>query len=158
MLEPSPVPIRTQRPLASPDTHPPTEPVTISTADGAVAATPEGTRGDASYSSPVDTWVRPVDGMPMVYVPRGTFPMGSTEDDAGAFPHEMPRHYVTLKAFWIDRTEGNNEQYVHLPNEQANSDEQLAGMFVLDRGYTQISWVGHRFVAIQSSREKPVLQ
>ncbi len=54
-----------------------------------------------------DTWTRPTDGMVMVYVPGGTFQMGSTagEDD------EQPAHAVTLDSFWIDRTEVTNVQY-----------------------------------------------
>jgi eukaryotic-like serine/threonine-protein kinase len=49
---------------------------------------------------------RTTDGMTMVYVPAGTFKMGS---DAG--DDEQPVHDVTLDAFWIDRTEVTNAQY-----------------------------------------------
>jgi formylglycine-generating enzyme required for sulfatase activity len=54
-----------------------------------------------------DTWTRPTDGMEMVYVPGGTFEMGSTagEDD------EQPVHEVILDSFWIDQTEVTNSQY-----------------------------------------------
>jgi formylglycine-generating enzyme required for sulfatase activity len=45
--------------------------------------------------------------MTMVYVPGGTFKMGS---DTGA-EDEKPVHDVTLDAFWIDRTEVTNAQY-----------------------------------------------
>jgi serine/threonine-protein kinase len=45
--------------------------------------------------------------MMMVYVPPGTFPMGSTdgEDD------ERPVHDVALDGFWIDETEVTNAQH-----------------------------------------------
>ena len=66
--------------------------------------------------------------MEMVYVPGGTFQMGSTdaeinaaieqcEQDRGSgecegwFGNESPRHLVTLDSFWIDRTEVTNAQY-----------------------------------------------
>jgi eukaryotic-like serine/threonine-protein kinase len=49
---------------------------------------------------------RTTDGMTMVYVPGGTFKMGS---ETGA--DEQPVHDVTLDAFWIDRTEVTNAQY-----------------------------------------------
>ncbi len=52
-----------------------------------------------------DTWSRPADGMVMVYVPAGEFPMGSDEGDDLAFDDEFPQHTVYLDAFWIDRTE-----------------------------------------------------
>jgi formylglycine-generating enzyme required for sulfatase activity len=54
-----------------------------------------------------DTGVREKDGMVMVYVPGGTFKMGSTEGEAD----EQPAHTVTLDGFWIDRTEVTNAQY-----------------------------------------------
>jgi serine/threonine-protein kinase len=56
-----------------------------------------------------ETTTRERDGAVMVYVPGGTFEMGSTdgEDD------EKPVHTVTLDSFWIDRTEVTNAQYRH---------------------------------------------
>ena len=50
-----------------------------------------------------DTWTRPVDGMAMVYVPEGTFEMGSLPDDDQFGPHT-----VTLDGFWIDALEVTN--------------------------------------------------
>jgi formylglycine-generating enzyme required for sulfatase activity len=68
--------------------------------------------------------------MEMVYVPGGTFPVGSTQAEVegalalcqaypddygkcklGAFEAEAPRHTVTLDGFWIDRLEVTNAQY-----------------------------------------------
>ncbi|MCP4360479.1 MAG: formylglycine-generating enzyme family protein [Chloroflexi bacterium] len=43
----------------------------------------------------------------MVYVPSGTFSMGSNDSSGD----ERPVHDVTLDAFWIDQTEVTNEQY-----------------------------------------------
>jgi formylglycine-generating enzyme required for sulfatase activity len=81
-----------------------------------------------------DTWTRPVDDAVMVYVPRGEFVMGSSDDQVrysiqlceedgvrifgeGAmcfpadFADETPAHAVILDGFWIDRTEVTNRQY-----------------------------------------------
>ncbi|MCP4539782.1 MAG: SUMF1/EgtB/PvdO family nonheme iron enzyme [Chloroflexi bacterium] len=76
-----------------------------------------------------DTRTRPTDGMVMVYVPSGTFQMGSIdaeidaafslcEQDLGSgeceqnwYIDESPQHLVTLDAFWIDRAEVSNIQY-----------------------------------------------
>jgi formylglycine-generating enzyme required for sulfatase activity/tRNA A-37 threonylcarbamoyl transferase component Bud32 len=58
-----------------------------------------------------DTWTRPADGMVMVYVPGGTFQMGSDESDPDAYDDEFPQHSVTLDGFWIDRMEVTNAQY-----------------------------------------------
>ncbi len=53
------------------------------------------------------TEVSPVDGMVMMYVPSGTFQMGSMSGHG----NEQPVHSVTLSAYWIDRTEVTNAQY-----------------------------------------------
>jgi formylglycine-generating enzyme required for sulfatase activity len=69
-------------------------------------------------------WVRPRDGMLMVYVPAGEFIMGVDEEAAIAICHQTlsycdpawfagtgPAHTVTLGAYWIDQTEVTNDQY-----------------------------------------------
>jgi len=58
-----------------------------------------------------DTWPRPADDMTMVYVPGGTFQMGSATSDTDADSDEFPQHPVTLDTFWIDQTEVTNAQY-----------------------------------------------
>ena len=45
----------------------------------------------------------------MLGVPAGTFTMGA---DSGGEEDEHPAHAVTLKAFWLDRTEVTNEAYL----------------------------------------------
>ncbi len=49
------------------------------------------------------------DGMQMVYVPVGTFAMGSSGGDS--WEDERPQHNVYLEAFWIDKTEVSTAQY-----------------------------------------------
>jgi formylglycine-generating enzyme required for sulfatase activity len=76
-----------------------------------------------------DAWIRPADGMEMVYVPAGEFLMGSTEAERDGYlarcladgfeeswcwewlGDETPQHTVYLDAFWIDKTEVTNAQY-----------------------------------------------
>jgi formylglycine-generating enzyme required for sulfatase activity len=67
---------------------------------------PTETPTRAPTPTPADTWVRPADGMVMVYVPAGEFEMGKKETY-----DERPVHTVALDAFWIDRTEVTNAQY-----------------------------------------------
>jgi formylglycine-generating enzyme required for sulfatase activity len=77
-----------------------------------VARLPTATASSSSPTLPADKpTTRPADGMPMVYVPAGTFLMGSAESDPNADEDEKPQHEVTLDAFWIDRYEVNNTQY-----------------------------------------------
>lgn len=53
--------------------------------------------------------VSPVDGMPQVYIPAGTFRMGGL--DVRRAPNEIPEHDVTLDAFWMDQLEVTNAMY-----------------------------------------------
>jgi formylglycine-generating enzyme required for sulfatase activity/Tfp pilus assembly protein PilF len=75
-----------------------------------------------------DTWVRPADGMIMVYVPAGEFQMGSSDDQIDALPdlcppgqddcplgtlkdEEQPAHTVAVDGFWLDLTPVTIGQY-----------------------------------------------
>jgi formylglycine-generating enzyme required for sulfatase activity len=80
-------------------------------------------------SSPTlgDLWLRPADGMMMVYIPAGDFEMGSNEGEVAYvlelcnqyfgdclrewFDIEQPQHTVAVDGYWIDQTEVTNEQY-----------------------------------------------
>jgi formylglycine-generating enzyme required for sulfatase activity len=77
-----------------------------------------------STPSAGSTWVRPVDGLTMVYIPEGFFRMGQTAEQAvaecrnffndcqlGWFSDEQPPHDVTLDGYWIDRAEVTNAVY-----------------------------------------------
>jgi formylglycine-generating enzyme required for sulfatase activity len=74
--------------------------------------------------TPIDTRVRSVDGMTMVYVPVGEFEMGSMgiqwlwngslmngDLDLQLYTDEEPKHTVFLDAFWIDQTEVTVEMF-----------------------------------------------
>lgn len=89
-----------------------------------------------------DVWMRPIDTMPMVYAPPGTFLMGSSADQIAAafdfceqvsgagtcnrawFADEGPQSELTLGGFWLDQTEVTNAQFNN---------------FVQDSGYTTIA-------------------
>jgi formylglycine-generating enzyme required for sulfatase activity len=65
---------------------------------------------EASPSTEVLTnKVSPVDGMPQVYIPAGTFRMGGM--DVRRALNEIPEHDVTLDAFWMDQLEVTNAMY-----------------------------------------------
>ena len=66
------------------------------------------------------SWVRPADGMVMMYVPEGEFLMGS---NVGG-PDEQPVHAVYLDAFWIDQTEVTNAMFAEFLSEMGNQTEE----------------------------------
>lgn len=47
----------------------------------------------------------------MVYVPGGTFEMGSPEGESGRQPNEGPRHTVTVRPFWLAKYETTWDLY-----------------------------------------------
>ncbi len=109
---------------------------------------------------------RSADDMVMVYVPGGTFQMGSDESDSDADSDEFPQHPVTLDDFWIDQTEVTNAQFAAFLNDQGNQTEggvtwleledvedenclieQVEGQYQPKSGYTdhpviEVSWYG----------------
>jgi formylglycine-generating enzyme required for sulfatase activity len=120
-------------------------------------ATPHASGGEEGVPALGDSWVRPADGMLMVYVPGGTFLIGSSEDDPEAVPDELPQHPVTVDSFWIDQTEVTNGQFVQFLNAHGNSGERGAKMIVLDRGYTRITQEDTQFSAPEVTLDRPVL-
>jgi len=73
------------------------------------------------------TFISPLDGMELVYVPAGEFLMGSTENDSLAEAIEKPQHKVYLDAFWIDRTEVTNDlfsKFIGATNFRTNAEKE----------------------------------
>ncbi|MEL7644870.1 MAG: bifunctional serine/threonine-protein kinase/formylglycine-generating enzyme family protein [Anaerolineaceae bacterium] len=64
-----------------------------------VTPTPPPARGD--------TRIRTIDGMEQVFIPKGSFTMGSNNERA----EEQPVHEVSLHDYWIDKYEVTNSQY-----------------------------------------------
>lgn len=65
------------------------------------------------------TMISDVDGMELVYIPAGTFDMGS---ESGGLD-ESPVHSVSLRGYWLDRTEVTNEMFVRFLNAAGNKRE-----------------------------------
>jgi len=67
------------------------------------------------------------DKMEMILIPGGVFQMGGLNDKAQ--PDEEPDHKITLKSYWLDKTEVTNAQYAmcvaagncDIPNELKSS-------------------------------------
>jgi formylglycine-generating enzyme required for sulfatase activity len=60
---------------------------------------------------PQVTKISTLDGMEMVYIPAGEFPMGADDTDPEAGVVEKPQHWLYLSPYWIDLTEVTNAMY-----------------------------------------------
>ncbi len=123
-----------------------------------------------------DVWTRPADGMVMVYVPGGTFQMGSSDVEIdGAcsqweqalgsgncyrdyFEDESPLHSVTLDSFWIDQTEVTNAQFAAFLNEQGNQMEGGVTWLDLEDTGCRIEENGGEFRPKDSYTDHPVVE
>lgn len=90
-----------------------------------------------------DIWINPKDGAEYVFIPSGTFMMGSAADDQLAEDDERPQHPVTLDGYWILRTEVTNGQYKQCVDDGActppgNSEYAMEGFEL--RPVTHVDW------------------
>src|SRR5262252_1537166 len=58
-------------------------------------------------TEPANFVLRPSVNDGMVFIPGGTFRMGSDKH----YPEEAPSHHVTVDGFWIDQTPATNRQF-----------------------------------------------
>lgn len=100
------------RPIDTDNTATPA-PSTTSTPTVTPSPTPTYTPTPSEYP-PILT--RSADGMSMIYIPAGSFLMGSAADDVIAAADEKPQRTVILDAFYIDQYEVNVEQYAAFLN------------------------------------------
>ncbi|HKZ86101.1 MAG TPA: bifunctional serine/threonine-protein kinase/formylglycine-generating enzyme family protein [Anaerolineae bacterium] len=100
-----------------------------------------GQAGQSTAPTPAlgTTRTRPADGMVMVYVPDGTFQMGSNDGDTD----EQPVHEVTLDSFWIDRTEVTNAQYARCVKDGKCSAPSESSSYTPDSYYGESQYADH---------------
>ncbi len=75
----------------------------------AIIVTTAPTATQPPTAEPATRRLSPVDGMPEVFIPAGTFRMGGMDVRRAA--NETPDHNVTLDAFWMDQLEVTNAMY-----------------------------------------------
>ena len=71
----------------------------------------------------------------LVYIPGGTFWMGSKDDDPEAYDNQKPRHQVTLPTFWMGETPVTQGQYQAV---MGSNPSRFQGD--LDRPVEMVSW------------------
>ena len=83
-----------------------------------------------------DTWTRPRDGAVMVFVPGGTFQMGSgTDESAATSGNASPEHPVQVDSFWIDKYPVDNKQYAEFLYLRGNQWENGVAWYELESDF-----------------------
>ena len=87
---------------------------------------------------------RKQDGMEMVYVPEGTFEMGSiTGDD-----DEKPVRLVFLDGYWIDKYEITNEQYARCVAEGACTEPSSLNSYTRETYYGDVTYANYPVIHV----------
>ncbi|GKS60010.1 hypothetical protein YTPLAS18_35370 [Nitrospira sp.] len=100
-----------------------------------------------------DKEIKGRDGAPMILIPAGSFPMGVPPGDRDGGRDEYPRHEVVLDAYYLDKFEVTNGQYIEfvratnhrVPQHPKDSSRNLwqKGMMpesVADRPVINVDW------------------
>jgi formylglycine-generating enzyme required for sulfatase activity len=109
----------TQTPTPTVTATPTATPTITPTATATPTATPD---------LPPPEITRQSDGMPMIYIPTGTFIRGAAEEDEVAETDEKPQHEVTLDGFYIDKYEVSVAQYAFFLNRLGGRDGACDGV------------------------------
>lgn len=86
-------------------------PSATATPQASITETPPSTVSVELTPNLNPTEISEADGMVQLFVPAGSFTMGSSTEDQNALAFERPQREVTLDEFWIDQTEVTNGQY-----------------------------------------------
>ena len=93
------------------------------------------------------SFIRKNDEMLVMYIPEGSFLMGSANSDSNASADEKPQHEVYLDAFWMDAYEISNEMFVKFVQEtgyQTAAEEQGYSYMYSSSGawaeYSGVNW------------------
>jgi len=98
---------------------------------------------------------RQKDGMKMVYIPAGTFIMGSYYGDGD----EKPVHEVNTDAFYMDKHEVTNEQYCIFLNDYGkNTDAAGHKLLKIGSEYCLIEKVGNTYKPKSGYEKHPVIE
>ena len=128
------------------------------------------------------TLIREVDGAKMVYVPAGSFELGSSDKqldnamqecretyrEAGGcnrnlYMHEQPLHRVILDAFWLDETEVTNAKFCKFLNANGNKSEEGVYWFEPGAGHRKVVYgyieeVDGMFIPKAGYEDHPVVE
>jgi len=112
----------------------------VSAGTSAVSIVPTNTNSPTSTPEPTietySTRVRKIDGMEQVFVPAGSFTMGSDYEEE----REKPQHTVWLDDYWIDTYEVTNAQYAMCVSAGACNAPDYRNSLTQDKYYGNTSF------------------
>jgi formylglycine-generating enzyme required for sulfatase activity len=103
------------------------------------------------------SFISPLTGARMVYVPGGDFLMGSQSDDPLAFEDETPQRAVLLEAFWINETEITNREYADFLSAFGNQEEGGVLWLGIGADHVQVDQSRNEFIARDGFEDYPVV-
>ena len=127
----------TQTPTASPAATTTQTATTIPTQTATATSTPIPPPTPPADAKLKDTWISPMDGMVLVYIPKGQYLIGSLDSDPQASINEKPQHKVDLSGYWMDKTEVTNAMYAKCVQAGA------CPVKIMDISFTRDSYYGN---------------
>ncbi len=104
----------------------------------------EVTQPPAPTTEAVAPSYRKQDGMEMVFVPEGTFEMGSNTGD----DDEKPVRQVNLDGYWIDKYEITNAQYAQCVSEGACSEPGSLSSYTRETYYGDVTYANYPVIHV----------
>ena len=153
----SPTATQTQAPtLTGTPTTTPTETPTPLPTNTLRPSTPTHSGSPPADANCGEIWVRPKDGMAMVYIPAGDFQMGSETGEGD----ERPIHLVQLDSFWIDQFEITNsafEQFILETGYQTDAEKSGWGSIWQNGQWNRVDGLDWRHPNNPSERISAIL-
>ena len=135
---PSPTPTATESPSPIPTT--PATPTATPT------ATPPPMPPAAAKAK--DTWVSPLDGMTLAYIPAGQYLIGSLDSDPNAWISEKPQHKVELSGYWMDKTLVTNAMYAKCVQAGACPEHKIDISYTRDSYYSNAKFANYPVIYV----------
>jgi formylglycine-generating enzyme required for sulfatase activity len=95
-----------------------------------------------------DTWVSPMDGMELVYIPEGQYLIGSLDSDPQAWIDEKPQHRVGLSGYWMDKTEVTNAMYAKCVQAGTCQTHKMNISYTRDSYYSNVEFANYPVVYV----------
>ncbi len=119
---------------------------------------PTREEGDFQEAAGRTQKISPVDGSLQVYIPAGSFRMGSTLEDPFYRDNEYPQRTVYLDGFWMDQTEVTNAMFAKFLNQEGNQIEGGDTWLDADDPASQVVYEDGAWRAVPGYEDHPAVE